>query len=547
LPESYRWVLSNPHFQQWRKQGSGVGSARGESHEHGHGHGHHDPESRLLWVKGDPGKGKTMLLCGIIDELSKSADSVLSFFFCQATDSRINNATAVLRSLIYLFVDQQPSLLPYVRSEYDRAGETFCKDANTWDTLSKILTRILRDPGLKIAYIIIDALDECVADQVQLLELILEKSSISSRAKWVVSSRNWPQIEGLLGTATQMSILSLELNAESVAAAVNAYIRHKVSQLSKQKLYDGKMRKTVRNYLSYNANGTFLWVALVCQELADPKVEKRHTLTKLRSFPSGLDALYAQMIEQIRSSEDADLCKQFLAIVATVRRPISLWELTALVEMPVDISDDLDPTLLEMPDDISEDLESTLSEISDDVPDDLESPRGIIRVCGSFLTLREGIIYFVHQSAKDFLLGRPDNEASRKAFSWFFPHGMEQVNHTIFSRSITAMSTVLHRDIYDLKAPGFPIDEVQMPPSEPLATVRYSCVFWVDHLRDWISDKDASQHNTLDAIQTFVEQKYLYWLEALSLLRAMSEGVIAIRQLERLLVSMKPVNTSISN
>ncbi|KAK3933684.1 hypothetical protein QBC46DRAFT_359521 [Diplogelasinospora grovesii] len=71
---SYRWVLDNAEFQRWRD----------------------DEHSQLLWIKGDPGKGKTMLLCGIIDELDKSIGStdLLSFFFCQAADSRINNAAA---------------------------------------------------------------------------------------------------------------------------------------------------------------------------------------------------------------------------------------------------------------------------------------------------------------------------------------------------------------------------------------------------------------------------------------------------------------------
>jgi Ni2+-binding GTPase involved in maturation of urease and hydrogenase len=69
-------------------------------------------KTMLLLVKGDPGKGKTMLLCGIINELEKpiSKTGLLSYFFCQATDSRINSATAVLRSLIYMPVIQQPSL-----------------------------------------------------------------------------------------------------------------------------------------------------------------------------------------------------------------------------------------------------------------------------------------------------------------------------------------------------------------------------------------------------------------------------------------------------
>ncbi|KAM3066469.1 Vegetative incompatibility protein HET-E-1 [Clarireedia jacksonii] len=62
------------------------------------------PQRWLLWIKGDPGKGKTMLLCGIINELkrSKAKSVLLSYFFCQASDSRINYATAVLRAVSHL-------------------------------------------------------------------------------------------------------------------------------------------------------------------------------------------------------------------------------------------------------------------------------------------------------------------------------------------------------------------------------------------------------------------------------------------------------------
>lgn len=103
LQDSYRWILDNADFRKWRE----------------------DPRSQLLWIKGDPGKGKTMLLCGIIDEFKKPSTHtcLLSFFFCQATDSRINSATAVLRGLIYLIVDQQPSLISHVRKEYDGTGK----------------------------------------------------------------------------------------------------------------------------------------------------------------------------------------------------------------------------------------------------------------------------------------------------------------------------------------------------------------------------------------------------------------------------------------
>jgi len=158
--------------------------------------------------------------------------------------------------------------------------------------------------------------------------------------------------------------------------------------------------------------------------------------------------------------------------------------------------------------------------------------------CGSFLTVRDNQIYLIHQSAKDFLLDRRTQRFPQDAFSWVFREGIEDVHHNIFSRSLNAISIGLRRDIYDLRVPGISIDEVQTPSPDPLATLRYSCVFWVDHLRDSISDTDMPQYNTLDMVRAFLEKKYLYWLEALSLLRAISKGVIAIQQLEGLLVGI---------
>ena len=74
-----------------------------------------------------------MLLCGIIDELRETIPetALLSFFYCQATDSRINNAIAVLRGLLYLLIDQQPSLISHIQKKHhDHAGQSLYKDAN---------------------------------------------------------------------------------------------------------------------------------------------------------------------------------------------------------------------------------------------------------------------------------------------------------------------------------------------------------------------------------------------------------------------------------
>jgi hypothetical protein len=466
---SYRWILDNTTFKEW----------------------HGDQHGRLLWVKGDPGKGKTMLLCGVINELQSfiPQTALLSYFFCQATDSRINNATAVLRGLLCMLMHQQPSLASHVRKKHDYAGKSLFEDVNAWVALSEIFADVLQDASLSTTYLIIDALDECVTDLPKLLAFIAKQSSASSRVKWIVSSRNWPVIEEELERAEHKTRLSLELNAESVAAAVKTFIQQKVCQLAQEKRYTPGVEAAVLRHLTSNANDTFLWVALVCQDLR--VTANRHVLKKLALFPAGLNALYERMMQQMSESDDAKICRCILASTAILYRPVTVSELVALVEQFEDVSDDV---------------------------------REIISLCGSFLTLREDTVYFVHQSAKDFLFAKAYDEA--------FPEGSEAVHQAIFLRSLAILYKTLHRDMYSLEAPGYPLENVKLPRKDPLAVSRYPCVYWVDHLYEskaFISGVGGLQ--TADVVNDFLRKKYLYWLEGLSLCNSVGKGILLIEKL----------------
>jgi hypothetical protein len=474
LADSYRWVLDNTAFRQW----------------------HDDQPSRLLWVKGDPGKGKTMLLCGVINELQSSIPqaALLSYFFCQATDSRINSATAVLRGLLYMLMHQQPSLASHVRKKHDHAGKSLFEDANAWVVLSEIFADVLQDASLSTTYLIIDALDECVTDLPKLLAFIAKQSSAYSRVKWIVSSRNWPDIEEELERAEHKTRLSLELNAESVAAAVETFIQQKVHQLAQEKRYTPGVEDAALHHLTSNANDTFLWVALVCQDLKT--TPKWNVVKKLNQFPPGLDSLYKRMLQQICESDNARICLQVLAVTAVLYRPVTVAELVVLTKQLADFTDDL------------------------------ESVREIVSLCGSFLTLQDDTVYFVHQSAKHFLLAKALNEV--------FPMGTNKVHQAMFSESLAILSRTLHRDMYSLKALGTPVENIQSPEPNPLAASRYSCVYWIDHLCDSKPNYSANSVGglqVLGALDEFLRKKYLYWLEGLSLCKNLGRGVVSMARL----------------
>ncbi|KAK6524862.1 hypothetical protein TWF281_011763 [Arthrobotrys megalospora] len=500
LKDSYKWILENPDFQRW----------------------YSDDNYRILWISGDPGKGKTMLLCGIIDELENLATTsfYLSYFFCQATDQRINSATAVLRGLIYLLVLQQQSLTSHIQKRCGQAGKGQFDDINSWYVLSDIFTDILhdlaREPSSESGSesgsettqetanticLVIDALDECVSDldRDRLLGLVAEHVSNSPRIKWVVSSRNWPNIERQLALPTNIgSRLSLELNASLVSHAVETYIRYKVLQFWPIK-HDKEFQNQICKQLIEKADGTFLWVALVLEDLRTLQGAyqyKMDVLKKLEEIPGGLPQLYSRMLARINNlpGDNPRLCRIILATIALAYRPLQLTELPTLTELG---NDSTNTNILGV----------------------------LVSDCGSFLTLRKGTIYFIHQSAKDFLI-----EAAPSTI--FSPGGPERIHYSMFSSSLQAMSKTLRRNIYNLPEPGFQIDNLKTPDPDPLSIIRYSCTYWQAHLREGITGDSYFRNNDdYNSTMSFLQKHFLYWLEALSLMGLLSESVKTIESL----------------
>jgi hypothetical protein len=72
----------------------------------------------------------------------------------------------------------------------------------------------------------------------------------------------------------------------------------------------------------------WLWFAKTLRRSHDGK-----PFAKLNAFPPGLDSLYRGMMEQIWNSDNADLCKRILAPAIIVHWPITMKELTLLVEI----------------------------------------------------------------------------------------------------------------------------------------------------------------------------------------------------------------------
>ncbi|KKF92239.1 Vegetative incompatibility protein HET-E-1 [Ceratocystis platani] len=378
LKGSYQWVLEHKDFQRFRNE----------------------KDTRILWIKGDPGKGKTMLLCGMIDALALDQSTPLSYFFCQATGGdKLNSATSVLRGLIYYLARRNLQLVKYVREKHDYMGTKLFDSNAAWHQIRKIASAMLKDPSLENAILIVDALDECSVGRQDLLDFITETSS----AKWIVSSRGWQDIEQHLGDTQQKVKIHLEMNQDSVSQAVEHYIQNKVDGMERKKRFGGEAKQAILEHLKKNSGGTFLWASLVCEELSKPHVQKRHILKQLQKFPAGLNPLYRRMLEDINQSEDKELYNDILARALVVYRPITLKELRVLI---VD-----------------------LGALED------EEIKEVINSCGSLLATHNDVVSFVHQSAKDYLLS--------EALGEIVPFGIEDQHQRILENASTHLQDIV--------------------------------------------------------------------------------------------------------
>ncbi|KAK5290631.1 hypothetical protein LTR99_011032 [Exophiala xenobiotica] len=260
LKDCYAWVLDDPTLQGWRD---------GDT-------------SPLLWIKGDPGKGKTMLIIALARELGKSPPGnprPVAFFFCQNTDPRLNTATSILRGLIWRLATQDAELANIFHKTY-QSNSNQLHGPNAIYALFQTLSKMLGVSSR--TFTLVDALGECTSgtEREQLLSLIVEHAK-SSKTKWLVSSRHDIDIKKVLINEGRM--LSLELNEQHISQAVRAFIEQKSNELAKINECSSELNEKVKEELIAKSHSTFLWVALACKRLR--KVPSRKALSTLQNYP----------------------------------------------------------------------------------------------------------------------------------------------------------------------------------------------------------------------------------------------------------------------
>lgn len=476
LRQSFDWILRDAQYISWQ-DGENVG---------------------LLWIKGGAGKGKTMMSIGLVEELAQRPKdtTLVTYFFCQNADSDLNTIEAVIKGLIFQLVRQQESLKQALWERWDSENQCFTEDVSSWRGLWDIFMEMLELCTCPRVYVLVDALDECQKEgMADLLQAVVRTGlSRPARVKWLLVSRPLDIAQQKLLVGNDQLLVSLELNVEHVSQGVQAYITHKVDELDRWWSPDTFPRDEIERELCRKAQGTFLWVHLVCRRLEDVSAED--ALTTIQSFRPGLNDIYRRAFTELCYGKRRVMqgCIHLLKVMMLTFQPLNVHEVSNVAGLPDDQS------YLQM----------------------------LIDRCASFVQKRGAYVEFLHQSARDYLSG--DNGPSPLDVG-------DDISHAEIGMNCLAhLSKQLKANLLDCPQPGATretvLENMQDGRNELLSRLDYAATFFVRHLAI-AKERSIVQHALADngVMEQFLRTHFLEWLECLCLLDQLPSAVGSLRTL----------------
>ena len=477
-PGTCTWILDRPEFNTWQDKCPD------------------NAVTRLLWLTGVPGAGKTVLSSFVINKFNAASSEsnsppILHFFF-KLTDNDKNSVLAVTRSLLYQLYSLFPTTLSTeIVALRDNSGkERALSEQGLWDLFvkhTKELTNLI---------IVLDALDEC--NGVDVLVRRLSSLLQCCRAKILVASRKEENIALALADYPQIVICH-----EDVEADIHSYVTAEIMEIPR---FRGKsVQHRMIDALSSGHGGMFLWAYLMVKELKELGTV-RQVDDALKSLPRGLEEMHEAIITRLDSTlhkAHRELATKILTWIVCAVRPLRLPELQEILRFEIQ----QDRTAGHSLDDNSDD---------DDL---LYSEKDIELACGALVMSRNGTLQLIHLSTKEILTRRPPRMGSDDSRLGFYV-SRQQENPHMAGLCVSYIST--HLDGIDsVSRPGLETasrlefskrshDSSEMVTNSPF--IDYASLSWQAHLVDGKIGLDLE--NVMCSLQTLLTYDLtVKWIE----------------------------------
>lgn len=295
------WLTASKAYQDWLN---------------GNDHG-------LLWIKGIPGSGKSVLAAMLTHELSRnhSGGPALFFFFRQIIDAN-HEPVALLRDWLDQVLDYSPPLQKQLKTCIDDHRTI---DSMSMEDLWKHLRLAFSGLPSKV-FCVADALDEMDQGNDTFLSALAALGQWKpAKVKVLITSRPVPSVEGPLRTA---KALHIRLQEKLVDRDISSFVQHGLRQSTISPSY----QELIKEAIPGRANGLFLYAKLAMDAFLEPDADIKGVL---RALPADLNEMYTNLLHEHarRSGVPDDIQLLILQWVTHATRPLRLLEVAEMINV----------------------------------------------------------------------------------------------------------------------------------------------------------------------------------------------------------------------
>ena len=458
----------------------------------------------VFWLNGLAGTGKSTIAQTFAEHMF--AEGLLgASFFCSRDFQDRSDLHFIFPTLAFQLAHKYPNfqthLISLLQSDPDVVEESL------YNQMERLIVEPLQSVDLSMV-IVIDALDECKDEEPSsaILSVLGRLVKHIPRVKFFITGRPEPQIKTgfrlpLLVDAANIFILH-DVHPSLIGSDIRLFLNHELSELAQRHQLNGWPTDESIDLLCQRAAGLFVYAVATVKYLDKRFYLPDKQLKTIINFPdntgyegkTSLDSLYLWILGEAFHMDDPNLYSRLQSIIGTV----------ILLVNPL-------PS----------------SAVADLVGLELREVLPFLTSIQSLLILDEDPTQPVksfHKSFPDFI-----TDPSRCTDAKFYI-SPECLHLELVTNCLRVMNEGLAQNLLSLPdyALNSEVEDLQTRIKGRISVaLQYSCQYWHHHLTK--TEQDVT--NIISSLGIFLKEKFLAWLEVVSVLRIARGAVAALEQL----------------